>query len=1309
MSQSLALGQLGGRLSIFGDGSDGGREATWNGLAKSLGDTPNWDGYGVLQAKFHQHPLDVAEGLRWLTASVTRELKSWATADTRRDHQPDYVLFSTNVRLSAGVGGGKDAIKNTIRQLVQKHELRIRDFRVWDYDDLRTLLDNSEPVRTAYSGWITPGDLVQQLLAGRMDNEKNFLSALERHAAFSFKDDHYLNLRQAGSVSDKPTSIADTLVDLPVWNTRRPHFAAGVVNQPGVISSLLGLGDLTPAVSPEEWTETEKHRRVVLVGGPGQGKSTVTQAVAQIYRSEFLQATALAANVELSAQMSALRTRMSELDVSLPSARRWPFRVILTHLADALSREPDLSLLSYIAAAVSKRAAHEVTSGDMRVWLARHPWYLLIDGLDEVPTSSNRELVMRCISDFYIEVSAAQGDVVSAATTRPQGYSNEFDPGVHQHWTLAPLNRDQALDYARALVRIRAGSENETFERTMHRLEVASLDESTLRLFASPLQVTILTVLLEKLGRVPRDRWRLFSEYYRVISQREQEKGGSLAQLLQTYISDIDFVHREVGYLLQQRSSSAGETSASLSISEFEEIIRKRLRDHDHADAEVTELTSQFMQLATDRLVFLSPLSAGVIGFELRSLQEFMAGEYISALPDSMIADALRGVAESPHWRNAFLFAVGCIFATKDHHKAEIVTICSDVDTVDLEAEPLRRGSELAIDILEDGAASSQPKYLRQLGELASRIIDGPVSPLAKRLAGVGDAAVASIVRDRATSTTSAPLSVWLNRAIVLAGRVENLGTAAFEDLVALVASAPDEAQSELTAFAIESSDADLLRSVEPLLGKQDLRKILYLNWPMDGDWIDSPDDYPQVFAALQSVASSIDRGEESMSLPVFDGLNDLRVSLLPLGSSLPAWELLSNVDDGGSGWGLAGKVAEFAHGPSAQRLAEVLTAAADGWSGVSILAYSPWPIARCFSNALDWSVSQDRSISVRLRFLSDLARSGALGDLSDWLRWEQEWAQAAVAVGALEQVALDPGGEWDMPFTSGQGPASISLGTSFSYMRDFSESRLEMSVDAAERLTSVVNLSQSSHSMRMTEIALFLLGATADDFSSNMTATERLDEEVVRRLTDSYERALAQLASSSEPYWDHESIAFWTLGFAPLLLSDRDVSGPIMNLLRRIGRRSRIARIFSAEFSLKLIKLVKTTEDWPILRVAVHHNPLALRSIQLDFSLEAESRFEDAIRHLHILVNADSIPIMEGELDSSLTAIANIRADADSVNAALLLEAWEAIGGRVAVAGGLRMAALSADSRPRMSARFYEMARMHSMFEESSATGPQL
>lgn len=305
---------------------------------------------------------------------------------------------------------------------------------------------------------------------------------------------------------------------------------------------------------------------VVLMGGPGQGKSTISQFLCQIYRAQLLAEHPAGTDSQVNAALKRVQDVLEATQLPTIGAKRWPISIKLTDFADSLAVGESRSVLEYIANHINARSGHDLRVEQVRRWLRLYPWIVFLDGLDEVPASSNRTQVIDMIREFLVDVASIEADVSLVVTTRPQGYSGEFDGTDFRQLTLAPLAVGKALAYAQKLLAIRVGVDSDRYRQSVARVQRATTDQSTLRLMSSPLQVTILTLLVERQGQAPRDRWRLFSHYYRVIYQREQENGGMLATLLSDHESDINAVHFRVGYTLQLRSEQAGDTESHLAV-----------------------------------------------------------------------------------------------------------------------------------------------------------------------------------------------------------------------------------------------------------------------------------------------------------------------------------------------------------------------------------------------------------------------------------------------------------------------------------------------------------------------------------------------------------------------------------------------------------------------------------------------------------------------------------------------------------------------------------------------------------------------
>ena len=121
----------------------------------------------------------------------------------------------------------------------------------------------------------------------------------------------------------------------------------------------------------------------------------------------------------------------------------------------------------------------------------------------------------------------------------------------------------------------------------------------------SPLQVTIMADLLDKLGQAPQERWSLFREYYKVIYDREVERDIPTSGILREFRSDIDVIHYKTGLLLQLESENSGQTDAKLKTARFTTLVRSHFENEGHSGTSLDILVKKIITSAWQRLVFL--------------------------------------------------------------------------------------------------------------------------------------------------------------------------------------------------------------------------------------------------------------------------------------------------------------------------------------------------------------------------------------------------------------------------------------------------------------------------------------------------------------------------------------------------------------------------------------------------------------------------------------------------------------------------------------------------------------------------------
>lgn len=659
---------LGVRVSQFGVGPDAGREATYRGRVTALGDeTLDWDGYVLLQSKFLARTRGTPHDQDWLIRTVESELKEWesVTSARRREHDiPDYIVIATNVVLSPASGGGIDRLEAHLEARTQA--LGIRGWLVWHHDKICRMLDNSRDVRAAYGALITSGDVlshVHEILAGEA---AGIADAVRSFTSGTIVTQRHVRLTESGGTG--ALTLEQVGVDLPcapvVGTTKRTALAALID---------IGDADLRPG------TQGAPDATYLLLGGPGQGKSTLSSILAQIYRVTLLREDPERNGAQPAAVIAKTLAWAGREKVQLPRKRRWPIRLDLAQI------NPQHSLLQTITATVSDRVGYKVAAPRLLSWLQQWPWLLVLDGFDEVAAAEDRAQVLEKVTEFLAQASSHQSDLLTVITSRPQGYDNEFDsPGV-QHIRLEGLQRGQALTYAGRFAREHFGDDEDEAARVLERLRDASLDENVARLLQTPLQATIMTLLLSEHGHAPSDRYLLFDAYYSTIYKREAAKAKGVSQNLNDYRSEIQQLHEQVGLHLQRLSEASGNFDATVPEHLLVALATRNFLGTGYEDDQAQTLAVALARAATERLVLLVPRGAG-IGFEVRSIQEYMAARALTAGPEADVMKRLHTIAPSAHWRNPWLFAVGRFATDRPHLQAQLLDMVRNPG-----ADPLAR------------------------------------------------------------------------------------------------------------------------------------------------------------------------------------------------------------------------------------------------------------------------------------------------------------------------------------------------------------------------------------------------------------------------------------------------------------------------------------------------------------------------------------------------------------------------------------------------------------------------------------------
>lgn len=1033
--QALLKRHVASGVSIFGDGKDGAREATYRGIMDYPSISNPWNGYLVVQCKFNKKPTyDTKKDGQWIIGQLKADLKKFL--DKKRNlPKPEYYIFVTNLPLTAvAETGSKDRIVEVLKQ--NSAALGLKGFDVWGYDEICRSIDCCQDIRKAYAGFITTGDVLIQMMDFLSKKKSSFVRIIGNFLQKEFLYDQPARLESAGQEFERKISLANVFVDLPITDT--PHEASTPKKAaPRIIARLLSQGThrlRQGSGSPvsEEDANDPLPARFVVIGGPGQGKSTIGQFLCQLYRASILAETdQIEHAVKDSIRQTVETFRKSPIlqNGKLPAVRRFPARIVLSQYASKLANKKELSVLEYLRNEISLLSGEDFSLTDLKEWLSLYPWLLVLDGLDEVPSSSNRSQMLKQIENFCIDLATLNSDVQIVATTRPQNYSDDFNEKHYKHLYLLPLSSEQAMEYGTRLVSVRCGVDERRKETVLRRLQKACETEATARLMKSPLQVTIMATLVERIGEPPQERYRLFEQYYRTIYEREMGREGELSEILSHRKNDIDTIHFRTGLVLQSESEKAGKTDARLSDEKFRLLVANRLAEVGVQGDEVQELIAQLAAGSIERLVFLVRPQVNQVGFEIRSLQEFMAAEAILRDSDVVVIDRLRTIAPISYWRNVFLFAVGKCFSEKEHLLPEINQICRELNDrlTDAISEATYWGSRLALDILAEGVARHHPKFERLLAENALLLTRLPDVDVNYRLGSVYNERLMDLYQKSIRDGLEHMRFVHQYGAWALLSNLADRG----------VHWACDLANDKWPTRTVEQKRIMLLNRNKPVQAWaiSKLTQLISELSPVELSSIGTDEvltpvaDVPQWLTAARAITK---RDLTSANrLPVRFHLTEDRTSMLTIHlqpfigiqGRLEHLRPLCSAPKLGDEWAPYIAAVKFSEHPDAATLAEQLRWLSERYCHQFRGDYQgslPWPLAACIAAA---------NSSEELDRLAQKAQEGALGNTEAWRIAEQRWLNGRLSVEDVKHMS-DAHWPFDSTISAKGFPFAVGLPT---------------------------------------------------------------------------------------------------------------------------------------------------------------------------------------------------------------------------------------------------------------------------------------
>lgn len=540
------------------------------------------------------------------------------------------------------------------------------------YDNLVLLCPTHHTMIDANNG---AGYTVETLIKMRTDHERQQMrreridNAVRAYLADQYAFDNKVLFEQ---VDLHGPSVDSMFVDVP-FSCRPDAKIAELLERiatehPGDVEAAEGADDqivtgAAQALLHPDWTGS-----ALLVGGPGQGKSTLLQYVCQFHRARRLGHDAYDGRRQQLAQLTKLPRVPVRLD--LRKYAEWASRQVKDgkpakgdrrrkgggNVRGSAQQWP--SIEEYTASEIKRRSGgltFEVD--DLATLVSTEAVLIALDGLDEVANLKHREIVSDEIVATQVRLQQASPDLVVLVATRPGAttsvlWSSSAFPRLH----LRRLSQGLRLQYLQQwamVARLTPEATDKLQQTFMDNQHVPHIRE----LAAYPMQLAILLHLLYRRQLLPQQRTELYREYLKTFLDREQgeDKEPLLAQERQI----IEDIHAFLAWYLQTKAEE-GQTSGAIK----REYLRTLLREHLAGRSDGQKLAEKLFSAFTSRVLCLVERDTGMFQFEVQSLREYFAALYIfenaPARGDKNTRDdCLNALLVRPYWSNVCRFYVG--------------------------------------------------------------------------------------------------------------------------------------------------------------------------------------------------------------------------------------------------------------------------------------------------------------------------------------------------------------------------------------------------------------------------------------------------------------------------------------------------------------------------------------------------------------------------------------------------------------------------------------------------------------------------
>lgn len=619
----------------------------------------------VFQVKFVRNPNSIPDVHKWLTEIIADEAPKIDKL-IPRGAKKFYLL--TNVKGTAHLeAGSKDKVNKILESKIKIPSV------CWWRDDLSRLFEKDPIFKWSFPEIINGQDILNSILFQNInENKERRESVIKAYLADQYSTDNKVKFRQI----DLENRLFDLFTDVPIrirkYNEKNKNLKRTLNQFENYHKKIINLDDhflfeesenvgaASFLLHPKIQNEVE---RILLEGGPGQGKSTISQFICQVHRVRLLNKTSDLALLPDQAKNTPIRL---------------PFKIDLRHIASWVENKNPYqgrlneeyfngiwknSLESFLVGHIVYHSQiDDFNSSDLVAITKLSSILFVFDGFDEIADIKIREEVIDFINKGINRISENSKSIQIIITSRPAAFSDTigFSADIYPHFELTDITPSITKEYVERWVkasRLDPKEGNEIKRLVEEKLQLPHLKD----LAKSPMQLAIFISLLRTRGEsLPNKRTALYDSYIELFFNRESEKNITIRDHRDLIID----IHQYLAWVLHSEAE-LHNNSGSIHIEDLQTRLKKYLTKEGHK----TDIADKLFHVMEERVCALVSRVQGTYEFEVQPLREYFCAKYLyNTSPYSPAGSEKTGtkperfdaISRNFYWHNVVRFFAGC-------------------------------------------------------------------------------------------------------------------------------------------------------------------------------------------------------------------------------------------------------------------------------------------------------------------------------------------------------------------------------------------------------------------------------------------------------------------------------------------------------------------------------------------------------------------------------------------------------------------------------------------------------------------------